>query len=288
MTPFRAYLPVLLTAALFSLAQPASGIAETLEPSIFFDQDLLAKNRDKFTLSPDGKLISGPVRRAGDAIDYSEVVRLDVLEDAFVFSVNACREGVRHCEASPFKFRERTIQLKILVEPPSPDPDSVSEMAVVLRNTLHTGGFKLEEAVNPRDANIVIFMGEIDYLKKASDWTGDKYVDDFWHRYESAMASTRPIDQLDVYDRLQRESCYVSTVDRKDKQTVYIFLRKQDVNVCLPRSIFAALGLNETATVVASVTDIHGGYKAATYADRVFLNTLYSDDFPLDGGEEEI
>lgn len=228
-----------------------------------FDEQHLAERGGAFEFT----IEDGPRRFPGEPIDYSELLRHDLIGPLFGNALFNCIEGLRYCRTEIFRLSGDTLPLKIFQEREALVEGDFEVLRSVLERTLGAAGFDVPAERDEDNARIILHIGSIRYLALKASNADDLYGVAFFDR---ASASD--------------ETCYVSTQDRWEHQKFNIYLQPHELESCLPRSLMVVLGLNETSSGYPTVTDRSGQYTAITYLDRVFLHMLYSKDFPLDSG----
>ena len=226
-------------------------------------------------------------RRTDDPIDYSELLKPAVFQRLLGHSLYNCTEGLRYCNRNIFRWSGDSLPLKIYVERGALVREDFGTISEVFERTVGAAGFYVPAEKNPDVAKIILNIGSVPYLASEASKEDDHYGAEFFERMQE-VAESKSLWQL-FWDRDEvRDTCYVSTKDRWTTQKVSVYLEKSGIESCLPRALMVVLGLNETSIGMPTVTDISGDFTALTYADRLLLGMLYSDEFPLDSGIEPI
>jgi hypothetical protein len=270
---------ICLASLVISLVTQASG--QTSLRADLFDETRLSESGRYFQFSID----DGPRRGIGQPVDFSELLKSDLLLYLFTQSLFNCLEGVRHCERERFRVSVERLPLKIFFERGELVESDFDVISNVLESTMGIAGFSIPPEHDPEDANIILVIGSVSYLTSKVMDADDPYGVLF---FEQAARAEREDSASPQLEGRATETCYVATIDRELHQRVSIYLQGDELESCLPRSLMVVLGLNETNTGLPTVTDRTRGYTTLTFADQLFLKMLYSEDFPVNSGVEPI
>lgn len=248
-------------------------------PAVFDTNKIKGLSGDLFTFDVDGTLSDGPRQSKDTPFDYSLLLSNDYIKKEFLTSVMECSS----CENSVFKWPSKELTIRILPEPGGTKIREIWKITQQLRKTLDAAGFSTHPAVNAKEADVIILIGSHKYLKEVVGFTNDPSAVEY---YSSPLSEQYQSTENwgfngQVYTG---ESCFLSLAQRRTKGQVFIFLHPGDKDRCLPGYFIRAAGLGATHGYLPSVTNDKMGYSSPTLVDFLFLDILYSPDFPLTEG----
>lgn len=247
-----------LTFFLWGSASPSETVLDIKLSDPKLDAAEVERQQADFSFDQSGSLTRGPIRAINDPIDYSSILKSDVLLGAFEASLFNCIEGIRYCHRDIYRLSDETFALKVNFETGHLEPIHFEKMIRVFENTLGAIGFNLRAESDSEKANLFVYVGSESFLTRHLENNSDAYG----LAQISESANLNPI-------------CYVSTRNRDKLGVTAIYLTSDNLENCLPKSALISIGLNEISGEVPSVLNIDSTYRGATFADYLFVKMLY-------------
>ena len=171
-----------------------------------FDMNFIEEERDRITFSDDGFLVLAPRRWSSDGYDFSSVLSLDYLRQAFEDSVYSCVEGVQYCEHLPHTHRDRPNKIKIFTSANYLKGNDFLSIEDALYRTLTAVEVDFSFESNPNEATIVFHIGDVNYIRNSMQKNGDYHGLNYLSG--ELKYSAQPLDL--------RGLCYLSHKDYSD------------------------------------------------------------------------
>jgi hypothetical protein len=252
-------------------------------PEVFDTNKIKGLSGDLFTFDVDGTISDGPRQTKDAPVDYSLLLSDEYIKKEFLTSVMGCSS----CENSVFKWPNKELTIRILPEPGGTKIREIWKISQQFRKTLDAAGFSTPPAASAKEADVIILIGSHKYLKEVVGFTNDPSAIEYYSRPISEQYESTENWGFDG-QLYTGESCFLSLAQRKNIGQIFILLHPGDMDKCLPGYIFRATGLGTTSGYLPSLTNDEMEYSSPTLLDFLFLDILYSPDFPLTEGRANI
>ncbi|WP_139226430.1 hypothetical protein [Pseudovibrio ascidiaceicola] len=241
-----------------------------------------------FSFDKNGILVAGPIRRKGEPIDYSSILKKVYMEDGFLWTLTACYEAIDYCETPFRRYRNRDLYLEMLSEQDVISTRDLGGIEEVGKDTLIPLGFKIFMAPNTSDTNLVIITGSTNYLTHEMQRREDLLAKTAVEKWQSDELTPALFDGLFLARKNTPSFCYASTKDWATRKKVWIYVSPSGIYQCLPQALLSAIGLYPTGLDIPSITDRSQKYKYPTFADLLFSKLLYDKNFPKEGDKDAV
>lgn len=278
---------IAFTIGIFTSAIPA--YAEFSQESPIYDSGAFSVQQELFEFSDEGNLVNGPRRGSGQPIDYSSIIKEVYLKGGFIDSVTGCAPGIDHCGFIVRKFPSKGLDVEIVSEELGINDDQHFQNRALdtCERTLGKLGFELDVSNNSDPASIVLISGTEEFLRNQAQQRLDSLA-------TRAIDSWK--DEKDIFWLAARlfskgtsvPFCYVSSANWLIKSQIEIYVDVESDADCLPRAYFTAIGFYPTLFETPSIGNLSSRYTSPTFADRLYVEILYNQDFPLDLGVDAI
>jgi uncharacterized protein YozE (UPF0346 family) len=251
------------------------------------DQKYFQSSEGKFTISDDGAILSGPVRYEGDPIDYSEIIKDDILFSLFRDVLLECREQITLCRDGFFRRSSKDLKIKIFTAGSILVASDFDDISSAIEHSLDVAGFPVVAENVEQNADIVLYVGELDYLWRKSRENKSVRVT---RSIEEQIEQTSKFSVSKVFSSANehKNSCFVSNESIGKRIVTQVYIHADSIKTCLSRVFLTSIGLHSTDSGLPTMTDRLSRFRSLTFADLLFTKILYHDDFGQVSGFDEL
>ncbi len=278
---------VVLTIVAFGVF-PKLGVAEeTPKNTDVIDEKFLQTSSEEFTISSDGFILSGPIRYKGDPIDYSGLIKDDVLFDLFKDVLLDCNESNEICDNGFFHQSLKEFRLKIFTGGNILELSDFDDISVAIEHSLDVAGFPVIPEGSEEKADIILYIGSLDYLWKKSRANSDGRATKVIERKMEETTKSFPSNLLSSEKEFD-DSCFASNGRKAGRVVSQIYVHADSINTCLSRVFLTSIGLYSTDSTLPTMTSRLSKFRSLTFADYLFSKMLFHKDFERINGYDEL
>ncbi|MCV3274448.1 hypothetical protein [Roseobacter sinensis] len=244
------------------------------------DATRLEQYRDQFALDESGSISHGMIRAPNYPIDYSSVLNEETLRSFFEKTVLGCDSVTHYCDDQMYRWSVEEFLVKIFQEGSLLSIENISLVRDPLEYVLAATGISVDFVPDLDDANIVIYVGSIEYVWQKARQNRDAKTLKYFEIVRAAKKEVSLIQRI-LGKQVVQDQCYTSNKDRSNKGVSAIYVTMDGLESCYARSLMQVIDLHSTDLGVPSATDTTNRYKGLTHFDYFAFNMLNSVDAPI-------
>lgn len=265
----------------------SAAVAEFSLESPILDNYALSTQKSLFAFADSGEITEGPVRAPDQPIDFSSIIKEAYLKGGFFDSITGCFPKIDYCGFEARRFSSQQISIDTILDSSSSDSENNTDIVAVAQSTIGDLGFEINAAQAGQSARITIIHGGMDFLRNQAESRADNLAIQALDHWLEENSSRSLLQRL-IPQNGEKPFCYVSSRTWSREETIEIYVGDDGVLKCLPQSYYTAIGLYPTLFETPSLGNLSMKYTVPTFADRLYVDILYSEDFPINHGLEEM
>ena len=229
-----------------------------------------------YQFSENGEFIGGPSAPNSDQIDFSPLFGVEFNQDLLKQALFRCRPLIRYCDNGIRRFPSRELEVRVLsTSRLVADERIMGAIRAEFEASVGSVGFSWSVSNSPEHINI--YIGGFESVASLASFRHPEA-----RTFYSEIRPARPPASL-----LGLGTCFVAMNNFGRTGIVEIFLAPRDIELCLGRSLFVSLGLNEVSGEFSSILSVSAfslyAFGYPSFFHRMAVSILYDDEFPIGG-----
>lgn len=158
--------------------------------------------------------------------------------------------------------------------------ENISLVRDPLYYVLAATGISVDCVPDLEDANLVLYVGSIEYLWQKARQNRDTKALKYFETVRAAEKEASLIQRM-LGKKVFQDQSYTSNKDRSRKRVSAIYVTMIGLESCYARSLMQVVDLHLTDLNVPSATDTANRYKGLTHFDYFVFKMLNSVDAPI-------